>query len=293
MGKVIGDFSGAMMSMYCALGDRLGLFQALAEQGPATERRARQASRSQRALRARVAARHGVGGIHRARPLPAAATACRPSTRWRSPRREAAFFFGGGYQMLPAMVGVLDQVAERFRNGGGVAQDAVRPGHVGGPRAVHQRLVREPPPTGVDSVDAGGEGEARAGLPLRGRRHRRRPGDPEARGRVPQVEVRRLRRVGGADRARSQERRGVRVRRPCAGRAEGRQRRRRREVRRDLDVRRDPRRGRSAGPVEGDPPGAEGRRHLHLPRHQLRRRSRPTTRARSRRCSTASACSTA
>ena len=33
-------------------------------------------------------------------------------------------FFGGGYQMMPAMANVFDQVAERFRNGGGVAQNA-------------------------------------------------------------------------------------------------------------------------------------------------------------------------
>ena len=34
------------------------------------------------------------------------------------------FFFGGVHEMLPALVGVLDQVIESFRRGGGVPQSA-------------------------------------------------------------------------------------------------------------------------------------------------------------------------
>jgi SAM-dependent methyltransferase len=33
------------------------------------------------------------------------------------------FFFGGGYQMVVAGYGIFDQLAERFKNGGGVPQD--------------------------------------------------------------------------------------------------------------------------------------------------------------------------
>jgi hypothetical protein len=33
-------------------------------------------------------------------------------------------FFGGVYQMYPAFAGVLDQLAEAFRRGGGVSQAA-------------------------------------------------------------------------------------------------------------------------------------------------------------------------
>lgn len=32
LGQVIGDVAGAMTTVFCALGDRLGLFRALAEQ---------------------------------------------------------------------------------------------------------------------------------------------------------------------------------------------------------------------------------------------------------------------
>src|SRR5690242_21379287 len=36
MGKLIGDFGGTMATMTAALGERLGLFRNLAEEGPAT-----------------------------------------------------------------------------------------------------------------------------------------------------------------------------------------------------------------------------------------------------------------
>src|SRR6266576_3517826 len=55
------------------------------------------------------------------------ASACRPSTHRLLHRRAVHFFFGGIYQMFPAMVGVFDQVTEAFRNGSGVPQSAYSP----------------------------------------------------------------------------------------------------------------------------------------------------------------------
>src|SRR5262249_33234012 len=37
-------------------------------------------------------------------------------------QEDGPFFFGGTYQMIPAMVSVVDQITEAFRKGGGVHQ---------------------------------------------------------------------------------------------------------------------------------------------------------------------------
>ena len=173
MEKVIGDFSGTMMT--CS---------ARSATGSACSRR----SPTGPATSAELAKRAGVNERYTLEWLRGMAAAGylehdRSSDSYVLPPEHALalaqegspMFFGGGYQMVPAHVGVFDQVAERFRNGGGVPQERVPTGLLGGPRAVHERLVRELPAPGVDPVDARREGEARAGLPLRGRRYRRRP----------------------------------------------------------------------------------------------------------------------
>jgi SAM-dependent methyltransferase len=122
MGKVIGDYSGAMMSMYCALGDRLGLFKELAANGPATSDE--------------LAKRAGVNERYTLEWLRGMASAGyvehdRSSDRYALPPEHALalaqegspMFFGGGFQMLSGMADVFDKVAQRFRNGGGVSQE--------------------------------------------------------------------------------------------------------------------------------------------------------------------------
>jgi 2-polyprenyl-3-methyl-5-hydroxy-6-metoxy-1,4-benzoquinol methylase len=123
MEKVIGDYSGTMTMALCTLGDRLGLFKQLAESGPATSEE--------------LADRAGVNKRYCLEWLRGMASAGyldydRSSGRFSLPAEHALalaqeggpFFLGGGFQMLPAGLGVLDELAERFRRGGGVSQDA-------------------------------------------------------------------------------------------------------------------------------------------------------------------------
>jgi SAM-dependent methyltransferase len=126
MGKVVGDFSGTMVSMYCALGDRLGLFKALSEQGPATSAElAKRAGVNERYTLEWLRGMASAGYIEHDRS--AGSYSLPPEHALALAQEGSPFFFGGGYEMLPAMIGVLDQVTERFRNGGGVAQDAYDP----------------------------------------------------------------------------------------------------------------------------------------------------------------------
>jgi SAM-dependent methyltransferase len=123
MEKVVGDYSATMATGLAALGDRLGLWKALDQGGPATG--------AELGQRAGVNERYALEWM---RGMAAAGylTHDRASGRFALPPEHAPvlaqeggpMFFGGGQQMIPALFGVFDQLAERFRVGGGVAQDA-------------------------------------------------------------------------------------------------------------------------------------------------------------------------
>src|SRR5205823_6584688 len=63
VGKVVEQISGTMTTLLAAIGDRLGLFKNLAEQGPADIGGTRVANNSKRALSARMAGRNGDGWL--------------------------------------------------------------------------------------------------------------------------------------------------------------------------------------------------------------------------------------
>jgi SAM-dependent methyltransferase len=120
-GKVVEQISGTMTTLLGAVGDRLGLFKNLAEQGPATS--AEFASRTK--LNERYL-REWLGGMATAGYL----NYDGPTKRFSLPAEHASvlaqengpFFVGGMYQMLPALTGIFEQVLTAFRNGGGVSQ---------------------------------------------------------------------------------------------------------------------------------------------------------------------------
>jgi SAM-dependent methyltransferase len=121
VGKVVEQISGTMTTLLGAVGDRLGLFKNLAEEGPATS--AELASRTN--LNERYL-REWLGGMASAGYLNYDGT----KKRFTLPAEHAAvlaqengpFFVGGMYQMFPAFTGVFDQVLTAFRSGGGVSQ---------------------------------------------------------------------------------------------------------------------------------------------------------------------------
>jgi 2-polyprenyl-3-methyl-5-hydroxy-6-metoxy-1,4-benzoquinol methylase len=120
--KAFGDFTGAMTTALCALGDRLGLFKALAE-GPATA--------ADLAARANVDERYALEWL---RGLTAggylehdrkADTYTLPPEHVPALAQEGGpMFLGGAYQETMGMLAVFFDVAERFRRGGGVDQSS-------------------------------------------------------------------------------------------------------------------------------------------------------------------------
>lgn len=123
VGKVLGDTSAALTTTLATLGDRLGLFRDLAENGPATSNEF--AART--GINERYA-REWLGGMASAGYIeydPASRRFTLPPEHVPALAEEnGEFFFGGVYQMMPALAANLDQLAEYFRKGGGVPLSA-------------------------------------------------------------------------------------------------------------------------------------------------------------------------
>src|SRR5467141_2657683 len=123
VGKVLGDTSAALTTTLAVIGDRLGLFKDLAAHGPATS--------AELATRAGINeryAREWLGGMASAGYLaydPASHRFMLPAEHAPALAQEnGSVFFGGVYQQLTALVGILDPLTEAFRAGGGVPQSA-------------------------------------------------------------------------------------------------------------------------------------------------------------------------
>lgn len=117
--RVMNDTSGLLVTVMAAIGDRLGLFKSLSDQGPATS--------------AELAARAGINERYAREWLGGMASAGYVeydpgSGRFRVPAEHAAvlaqeagpFFIGGVYQRLIGMLKPLDLLLRAFREGGGV-----------------------------------------------------------------------------------------------------------------------------------------------------------------------------
>ena len=115
--KALQDLSGGMTALMCGLGDKLGLFKALAE-GPATS--------GGLAKRAKVAERYArewldgmamAGYVVRAGDQKFALT---PEQKAILAAEGTPTFFGGAYQELTGILKRYDSIVRAFRDGGGV-----------------------------------------------------------------------------------------------------------------------------------------------------------------------------
>jgi hypothetical protein len=121
-GRALDDVAGTMATIFCIVGDRLGLFVAL-DEGPATA--------AELAARTTVDERYALEWL---RGLTAAGYLEQEDDRYTLPathapvlaREGGAAFLGGGYHELGGMLPALERVVEAFRAGGGVPQAAIR-----------------------------------------------------------------------------------------------------------------------------------------------------------------------
>jgi 2-polyprenyl-3-methyl-5-hydroxy-6-metoxy-1,4-benzoquinol methylase len=119
LGKVVGDFGAALSSSLAYIGQKLGLYKALAEGGPSTPAElARKTSTNERYVREWLINQAASGyvdydaasGNYSLAPEQAAAL-----TDENSP-----FYVGGGFHVVKAMNGAVSKIEDCFRQGGGM-----------------------------------------------------------------------------------------------------------------------------------------------------------------------------
>jgi SAM-dependent methyltransferase/ketosteroid isomerase-like protein len=118
---VFGDVTATMTTILAALGDRLGLFRALARGGAATS--------AELAARASVSERYAREWLH---GMTAAGYLEREGERFSLPQSHVEVlaaeagpsFVAGAYEALTGELAMLDQIAGAFRSGAGVALSA-------------------------------------------------------------------------------------------------------------------------------------------------------------------------
>lgn len=126
VGKALTDTSGFSTTILAGIGDRLGLWRALADHGSLTS-----GELAERADIDERYAREWLGGMATAGYLEYTPEA----GRWTLPPEHVPVladeggpvFFGGTFQMLRGMASVHDELLEVFRTGGGVKQEAYHP----------------------------------------------------------------------------------------------------------------------------------------------------------------------
>jgi SAM-dependent methyltransferase len=120
--QAVEDFSGMMTVALCHLGDRLGLFRDLAENGPATA--------DELAVRTRIHTRYAAEWL-RGLAAPGYLDHDDRTGRYElSPEHAVVLavegspaFLGGGYQLFGALLEPIERVARAFREGGGAGQE--------------------------------------------------------------------------------------------------------------------------------------------------------------------------
>jgi SAM-dependent methyltransferase len=126
VGKVLADTAALAVTVMSSIGDRLGLFKNLAQQGPATsEELAERAHVNERYAREWLSAMASAGYLEYD---PATRRFTLPPEHVPVLAQESGpVFFGGVQEEIVGLAGPVSQLLEAFRSGGGVPMEAYDP----------------------------------------------------------------------------------------------------------------------------------------------------------------------
>ncbi|HEX3559134.1 MAG TPA: class I SAM-dependent methyltransferase [Pyrinomonadaceae bacterium] len=119
IGKVVGDFGAALSSSLVYIGQKLGLYKALAEGGPQTP--AELAGRTQtteRYVREWLINQAASGYVEY--DAAAGRFGLSPEQQVALTDEDSPFFVGGGFYVVKAMANATPRIADAFKNGGGL-----------------------------------------------------------------------------------------------------------------------------------------------------------------------------
>jgi 2-polyprenyl-3-methyl-5-hydroxy-6-metoxy-1,4-benzoquinol methylase len=126
VGKVLADTAGLAVTVMSSIGDRLGLFKSLAQQGPATsEELAERVHVNERYAREWLSAMASAGYLEYD---PATRRFTLPPEHVPVLAQEGGpVFFGGVQEEMIGLAGPINQLMQAFRTGGGVLMEAYDP----------------------------------------------------------------------------------------------------------------------------------------------------------------------
>ncbi|MFL6333461.1 MAG: class I SAM-dependent methyltransferase [Pyrinomonadaceae bacterium] len=119
LGKVVTDFGAALSSSLVYVGQRLGLYKALAEGGPSTPAELAGRTETQERYVREWLINQASGGYVEYDPE-TARFSLSPEQAAALADEESPAFVGGGFYLVKALAGAAPRIAEAFRQGGGI-----------------------------------------------------------------------------------------------------------------------------------------------------------------------------
>jgi SAM-dependent methyltransferase len=119
LGKVVGDFGASLSSALVYLGQKLGLYKALAAAGPVTPAELAQRTNTNERYVREWLINQGAGGYVEYDPE-SGRYSLTPEQTVALTDEQSPFYVGGGFFVVKAMTGAVGRIEDHFRNGGGM-----------------------------------------------------------------------------------------------------------------------------------------------------------------------------
>jgi SAM-dependent methyltransferase len=119
LGKVVGDFGASLSSALVYLGQKLGLYKAMADGGPVTPAElAQRTGTNERYIREWLI--NQAAGAYVEYDPPSGAYSLSPEQAVALTDEQSPFYVGGGFFVVKAMTGAVSRIEDHFRKGGGM-----------------------------------------------------------------------------------------------------------------------------------------------------------------------------
>lgn len=119
LGKVVGDFGASLSSALVYIGQKLGLYKALADAGPATPAElAQRTNTNERYVREWLINQAAGGYVEY--DAAAGRYNLTPEQAVALTDEHSPFYVGGGFFVIKAMTSAVSRIEDHFRNGGGM-----------------------------------------------------------------------------------------------------------------------------------------------------------------------------
>src|SRR5256886_329928 len=119
LGKVVGDFGASLSSALVYLGQKLGLYKALADGGPATPAELAQSTNTNERYVREWLVNQAAGGYVEY-DTANGGYSLTPEQAVALTHEDSPFYVGGGFFVIKAMTAAVSRIEEHFRKGGGM-----------------------------------------------------------------------------------------------------------------------------------------------------------------------------